>query len=85
MNKRQREALEHPDRLGEGAKKRRKLSPKERAAPIVEEFKKGTLHSGSGKIVTKPSQMRAIIRSETTPKEKKKNWLQRHKSKRRKE
>jgi hypothetical protein len=82
MNKRQKEALEHPDRLGEGAKKRRKLPLKERAAPIVEEFKQGTLYSGSGHQVTKPSQMRAIIHSETTPKN---GWLQRHKSKRRKE
>jgi hypothetical protein len=65
MNKRQKEALKHPNVLGAGAKKRRRLHKNERAAVIVEEFKRGTLHSGSGAIVTKPSQMRAIINSET--------------------
>lgn len=64
LNKAQREALKHPNILGAGAAKRRKLPPSQRAAVINEEFKRGTLHSGSGEIVTNPAQMRAIIRSE---------------------
>ena len=68
MNKAQREATRHPDKLGAGAAKRRKLPPKQRAAPIAYEFKRGTLYSGSGQKVTKASQMRAIIHSETHPK-----------------
>ncbi len=65
MNKAQKEALRHPNKLGAGAMKRRKLKSSERPAVIATEFKRGTLHSGSGEIVTNPAMMRAIIRSET--------------------
>lgn len=67
LNKRQREAMKHPNVLGAGAEKRRKLPPKERGAVIAAEYEKGTLHSGSGKIVKNPAMMRAIIYSETHP------------------
>lgn len=70
MNARQKWAMEHPDVLGAGAAKRRQLPPKERGAVIANEFKRGTLNSGSGQKVTKPDQMRAIIYHETHPKEK---------------
>jgi len=65
VNKRQKQAMEHPNVLGAGAKKRRELPPSERGEVIAREFERGTLHSGSGEIVRKPSQMRAIIFSET--------------------
>lgn len=65
MNQAQREALKHPNKLGAGAAKRRKLKPNERGEVIAKEFEHGTLHSGSGDIVTNPAQMRAIISSET--------------------
>ena len=65
MNKRQKEALKHPDKLGAGAAKRRKLPRSERGAVIWEEFERGTLHSGGGPIVRNPAQARAIIASET--------------------
>jgi len=68
MNKRQREAMNHPDELGAGAAKRRKLNRSERGAVIWEEFERGTLHSGGGPIVRKPAQARAIIASETKTK-----------------
>lgn len=55
--------LKHPDKLGEGAKKRRHLGKKMNAKAIGAEFKRGTLHSGSGDIVKNPAQMRAIIAS----------------------
>lgn len=69
MNKRQREAMEHPDVTGAGAAKRRKLPSSERGEVIAKEFERGTLHSGSGDIVTKPAQMRAIIYHEEHPEE----------------
>jgi len=67
MNKRQLDALKHEDKLGAGAEKRRKLPPEERAAVIRAEYERGTLHSGSGKIVRNESQMRAIQHSEGHP------------------
>lgn len=68
MNEAQRKAMIHPNVLGAGAAKRRRLPRDQRAAVINEEFKRGTLHSGSGEIVTNPAQMKAIIRSETAQK-----------------
>jgi hypothetical protein len=68
MNQRQKDAMKHADVLGAGAAKRRKLPPKERGEVIAKEFERGTLHSGGGDIVKKPSQMRAIIYSEEHPK-----------------
>jgi len=50
-------ALEHPDVLGAGAKKRKKLkSPKKKMAAVMKEFKRGTLRSGSGEKVTNRKQ-----------------------------
>jgi hypothetical protein len=64
MDEAQKRALKHKNVLGAGAAKRRKLAPKKRGAVIAKEFKRGTLHSGSGDIVKNPAQMRAIIASE---------------------
>jgi hypothetical protein len=61
--KRVKKALKHPDRLGAGAKARKDLTKSENAQAIKKEFERGTLHSGSGKIVTNPAQARAITRS----------------------
>jgi hypothetical protein len=41
-------ALQHPDVLGAGAKKRKKLNPQQRFEATLAEYKKGTLWSGSG-------------------------------------
>lgn len=57
-------AMQHKDKLGEGAKKRKHLNPKDKIATVMGEFKRGTLHSGSGEIVSKPSQAKAIALSE---------------------
>lgn len=67
MTKRQREAMRHPNVLGAGAAKRRKLPPGERGEVVMEEFRRGTLHSGSGQIVKDPAQARAIAFSEDHP------------------
>lgn len=55
-----REAMKHPDKLGAGAKKRKKLSPSERGAAVMAEWKRGTLYSGSGKKVPKNNKAQAI-------------------------
>ena len=68
MNKRQTESMNHPNVLGAGAEKRRKLPLKERGEVIAAEFERGTLYSGSGKIVKSPAQMRAIAYSKSHPK-----------------
>ena len=63
--KRMDKAMKHPDKLGAGAKKRKKLkSPKEKIGVVMREFKHGTLHSGSGATVTNPKQAIAIGLSE---------------------
>ncbi len=62
MTKKQ--ALKHPNKLGAGAKKRAKLKKKDKVPVVMEEFKRGTLHSGSGDIVTDPKQAIAIALSE---------------------
>lgn len=59
-------ATEHPDVLGAGAKKRKSLNPGEKVAAVMTEFKKGTLHSGSGDIVKNKKQAIAIAISEST-------------------
>lgn len=58
------EAMKHPNRLGAGAKKRRKLNPKDKISVVMKEFSRGTLHSGSGEIVTDKKQALAIALSE---------------------
>lgn len=63
-NKKIKEAMEHPNKLGEGAKKRKKLNSKEKIITVMKEYKRGTLHSGSGKIVRNKKQAIAIALSE---------------------
>jgi hypothetical protein len=60
------EALKHKDILGAGAKKRNELNlnKKEELEVIMEEFHRGTLHSGSGKLVKSRKQALAIGYSE---------------------
>jgi hypothetical protein len=62
--KRESEAMDHPDKLGEGAKKREHLPPAEKREVVMKEFGRGTLHSGSGEKVTNPKQAAAIAYSE---------------------
>lgn len=57
-------AMNHPNKLGAGAKKRRKLSGPNKIHAVMGEFKWGTLHSGSGGIVTNRKQAIAIAFSE---------------------
>lgn len=67
------EALKHPDKLGEGAKQRYRLhlTPSEHWKAIMNEFKRGTLRSGSGEKVTKVAQARVIAIKEQKAFEKK--------------
>ena len=60
------EAMRHKNVLGAGAKKRKKLSPDNRVKAVMSEWKRGTLHSGSGKLVSPKqySQALAIAMSE---------------------
>lgn len=65
LTKSERAAMDHPDTLGAGAKKRKKLSSGAAKRKVVmAEFERGTLHSGSGQIVTNPKQAVAISYSE---------------------
>lgn len=57
-------AMKHKNVLGAGAKKRKALSPTDKISAVMREFRRGTLHSGSGKIVTKKKQAIAIALSE---------------------
>lgn len=66
-----RAAMEHSNKLGAGAAKRRKLPAKNKRKVVMEEFKRGTLHSGSGDIVKNPKQAVAIAYSESERKKKK--------------
>lgn len=58
------EATKHEDVLGEGAKERKKLNPKDKVSAVMKEFKQGTLHSGGGEKVTDKKQAIAIALSE---------------------
>jgi len=59
------EAMKHEDKLGAGSSKRKHIKdPKSKIATVEEEFKRGTLHSGSGAKVTNPKQAIAIGLSE---------------------
>lgn len=58
-------AMKHPDKLGAGAAKRRKLPPKKRTEAVMSEFKRGTLRSGSGHHTTNRKQAIAIAMSES--------------------
>lgn len=64
MNKAQKEAMKHPNKLGAGAEKRKALSGDEKIPVVMDEFKRGMLHSGSDAIVAKPKQALAIALSE---------------------
>jgi hypothetical protein len=56
----------HPDKLGAGAAKRKKLkNPDDKFEAVMHEFKTGKLHSGSGGIVTSRQQALAIAGSES--------------------
>lgn len=58
------EALKHPDKLGAGAEKRKHLRGQEKVHAVMAEFKRETLHSGSGRKVTSRRQAMAIAMSE---------------------
>lgn len=64
--------MHHPDKLGAGAAKRKSLPSKDKKKVVMEEFKRGTLHSGSGQKVTNPMQAVAIGYSEAGESRKKK-------------
>lgn len=56
--------LEHSNKLGAGAEKRRSLHGEAKIPVVMKEFKRGTLHSGSGQIVKDRKQAVAIAMSE---------------------
>ncbi len=62
--KRAKQAMKHPDKLGAGAAKRKALPAKEKVGVVMKEFDRGTLNSGSGQKVTNPKQAIAIGLSE---------------------
>jgi hypothetical protein len=66
------DALKHPNKLGAGAKKRKGLHGQEKVHVVMKEFKRGTLHSGSGDIVKNRKQAIAIALSEARMSRKKK-------------
>jgi len=53
-------AIKHPNKLGAGAAKRKKLPAKDKVSVVMKEFSRGTLNSGSGQKVTNPKQALAI-------------------------
>jgi hypothetical protein len=61
----QKQAMNHPNKLGAGAAARRKLHGKAKIPVVMGEFKRGTLHSGSGEIVTDRRQALAIALAES--------------------
>ena len=67
-----RKAMRHSNKLGAGAKARKHLKGQDKVHVVMSEFKRGTLHSGSGHIVTKRSQAVAIGMSEAGLSRKKK-------------
>jgi hypothetical protein len=73
LTKAQEKATKHANKLGAGAKARKKLQGKEKIPVVMHEFKNKTLHSGSGQIVTNPKQALAIALSEAGMSKKKKH------------
>jgi len=66
-------ALMHSNKLGAGAEARRKhLHGKAKIPIVMREYKRGTLHSGSGGIVKNRKQAIAIAMSEAGLSKKKK-------------
>lgn len=67
-------AMTHTNKLGAGAAKRRSsnLSKPEKVEVVMKEYKRGTLHSGSGSIVSNPKQAIAIALSEAKKTKRKK-------------
>lgn len=63
------EAMRHENKLGAGAKKRKILSPKDKTSTVMSEYKRGTLHSGSGGLVKSRDQAIAIALSEARKKQ----------------
>jgi len=65
MDKDVKKTMQHPDKLGAGAEKRRKLKTKKQVMEaVLAEFKRGTLYAGSGEKVKDPKQALAIALSE---------------------
>jgi len=64
LSKKEKAAMKHKNVLGAGAKKRKKLHGQDKMDVVMAEFHRGTLHSGSGAIVTDPMQAVAIGYSE---------------------
>ena len=64
MTPKQKKAMKHSSKLGAGAKARKNLRGKEKVGVVMAEFKRGTLHSGSGQVVKNPKQAIAIAMSE---------------------
>lgn len=59
-------AMKHSNKLGAGAAKRKAIkNPGTKVHTVMKEYKRGTLHSGSGAIVKKRSQAIAIALSES--------------------
>ena len=59
LSDKQKKATQHPDKLGAGAAKRKKLTGKAKVPVVMHEWKAGTLHSGSGKKVPKEKEGQA--------------------------
>lgn len=57
-------AMKHSNKLGAGAKKRKHLKGQAKVGVVMKEYKRGTLHSGSGKMVKNRKQAVAIGMSE---------------------
>lgn len=73
MKKFSKDVYRHPDKPGEGAKKRAHLKGQEKVHAVMGEFKRGKLRSGSGEVVKTRDQAQAIAMSEAgLSKEKKK-------------
>lgn len=64
MKKFSKKVYEHPDKPGEGAKKRKDLKPFDKVRAVMGEYKRGKLRSGSGEHVKSEAQAKAIAMSE---------------------